>query len=158
MKTPGLIHSGRDRISGHTIEDPEVADRFISPDRCPLTEQVDYFLFARHPSGMRRSAAEPVTRDPNLPGDPNLQGAVAQSQADEVCLQRSKRRAWTIGCYQHHRGSWQALSARRFPQLSGAVPWRPSCRPRDWCHAVDNIGRANPSPQLVQKENIEICP
>jgi hypothetical protein len=42
---------------------PEAADRFISPDRCPLTDQVDYFLFARDPPGIRSARRQlPTSR------------------------------------------------------------------------------------------------
>ena len=72
-----------------------------------------------------------------------------------VMLTGPKSRAWTLGCWQD-RGSWQALSSRCFPQVSGVLPWRLYCRPRDCVTLSETLAGANPSPELLQKENMDM--
>src|SRR5207245_2088402 len=74
----------------------------------------------RHPTGMRRIAAEPVT------GDPNQQGVWPSDRRTSYAYSpRTARGASAAG---RIADSWQASSSRRFPQLSGVLPWQLCCR------------------------------
>src|ERR1700733_2727954 len=100
------------------------------------------FRVGGDPTGMHRSAGH------------NLQGMVASDRQTSYAY-RPKSRAWTLGCWQD-RGSWQALSSRCFPQVSGVLPWLLYCRPRDCVTLSEILAGANPSPELLQKENMDM--